>query len=611
MNLFPFNEKREKQEKMMEKVRSAIDREGTVVSHAPTGLGKTAASLTPGLEKALQGDEKVLFLTPRNSQHQIALETAKKINERQDANVKTVDLIGKDHLCEADSISRTGEGPDCPRHDNTFTDSHELTDKAKKKIKELQNEALTAEEVKKRCKDVCAYQISLYMTQKADLIVADYFHIFHPAVRDIVLEKAEIDLSDTIIVVDEAHNLPSRTRSLFSNNLSVPNIDRAITEAEKFGYYPEQENLEQLKNEVLRLGREKLGQQEHEDTVKKKDLKDPVDNFHSYEELIVDLEAAAEEVHEEKEKSYCAGIAEFLEAWKGKDKGFVRSIKRVIGDGGDRRIQINYSCLNPQISTEKPLNGSKASVLMSGTLTPPSMYVDLLGIDEEKNESVEFGSPFPEENKLELVIPTLTTKYEERDESMRQKYAWYLSKSFEAVEGNCAVFFPSYSFMYKIKEELQNHTDRKIFTEDRSLDKEGKQEVLDNFAATASEGDSVLLGVAAGSFGEGIDYPGEKLKGVFIVGLPLQRPDLETKGLIDFLDKKFGKGWDYGYSYPAMNRAVQAAGRCIRSKEDEGVIIYMDKRYSWSNYRKVFPPETNLKKSRAPWKEIQEFFDQT
>lgn len=611
MNLFPFDQKRDKQAEMMEKVYSTINREGTLVSHAPTGLGKTAASLTPGLEEALQSDNKVLFLTPRNSQHQIALETAKKINERhEDANVKTVDLIGKDHLCEADSISRTGEGPDCPRHDNTFTDSHELTDKAKRRIKELQNEALTAEEVKKRCKDVCAYQISLYMTQKADLIVADYFHIFHPAVRDIVLEKAEIDLSDTIIVVDEAHNLPSRTRSLFSNNLSIPNIDRAITEAEKFGFYPEQENLEQLKDEVLRLARERLGQQEHEDTVGKKDLKDPIDNFHSYEELIVDLETAAEEIHEEKEKSYCAGIAEFLDAWKGKDEGFVRSIKRVIGDGGDRRIQINYSCLNPQISTEKPLNDSKASVLMSGTLTPPSMYVDLLGIDEDKKESVEFGSPFPEENKLELVIPTLTTKYEERDESMRQKYAWYLSKSFDAVDGNCAVFFPSYNFMYKIKEELEQHTDRKIFTEDRSLDKEGKQEVLDDFAATAKQGESVLLGVAAGSFGEGIDYPGEKLKGVFIVGLPLQRPDLETKGLIDFLNEKFGKGWDYGYSYPAMNRAVQAAGRCIRSKEDEGVIVYMDKRYSWSNYRKVFPPETSLKKSRAPWQEVEAFFEE-
>jgi len=365
MNLFPFPEKREKQEQMMAKVKDAIEREGTLVSHAPTGLGKTAAALTPGLEKALSSDKKVFFLTPRNSQHQIALETAKKINERHEANVKTVDLIGKDHLCEADSITRGGEGPDCPRHDNTFTDSHELTDKAKRKIKELQNQALTAEQVKKRCNNVCAYQISLHMTKKADLIVADYFHIFHPAVRDIVLEKAEIDLSDTILVVDEAHNMPSRTRSLFSANLSVPNIDRAITEAEKFGFYQEQENLERLKSDVQRLARESLGQQTHEEKIKKEDLKDPIDNFYSYEELIVDLEAAAEEVHEEKEKSYCAGIAEFLEAWKGKDRGFVRCIKRVINDGGNRRIQIDYSCLNPQISTKKPLNDSRSATLMS------------------------------------------------------------------------------------------------------------------------------------------------------------------------------------------------------------------------------------------------------
>jgi len=70
----------------------------------------------------------------------------------------------------------------------------------------------------------------------------------------------------------------------------------------------------------------------------------------------------------------------------------------------------------------------------------------------------------------------------------------------------------------------------------------------------------------------------------------------------------FGKGWDYGYSYPAMNRAIQAAGRCIRSKDDKGVIVYMDKRYSWSNYRKVFPAWKNMAASRAPWKEIEEFF---
>ncbi|MFB6180798.1 MAG: ATP-dependent DNA helicase [Candidatus Nanohalobium sp.] len=608
MDLFPFPEKREKQGEMMEEVRSAFKRNGSLIVHAPTGLGKTAASITPLLEETLESDEKVFFLTPRHSQHKIALETAEKISEEKNVKVNTVDLIGRDHLCEADAAARGGQGPDCPRHDNTFTDNHELSGKAKRKIRELRSKALTAEEVRKRCKKVCPYQVSLHMAEDADLIVADYFHIFHPAVRDIVFEKAGIELEDSAIIVDEAHNLSSRTRSLFTEKLSIPNIDRAITETEKFGFYQEQENLEQLKKEVQRLAQEELGQETHEEEIDKKALKQPVDSFYSFEELIVDLEAAAEEVHEEKEQSYCSGIAEFLEAWKGRDKGFVRCIRRAFDDSGGRRIEIKYSCLDPQISTEKPLNSSKASVLMSGTLTPPSMYVDLLGINEAANRTLEFESPFPSENKMELVIPTVTTKYEERDESMKQKYAWYLAKSFEAVEGNCAVFFPSYQFMYQIKDELKKHTDREIFTEDRSLGKEEKQEVLDRFAKTAERGNSVLLGVAAGSFGEGIDYPGEKLKAVFIVGLPLQRPDLETKALIDFLDAKFDRGWDYGYSFPAMNRAIQAAGRCIRSKNDKGVIVYMDKRYSWSNYRKVFPPDINLKESRAPWKEIEEFF---
>lgn len=608
MDLFPFPEVREKQDQLLEKVEEAAESGEKLVAHAPTGLGKTAATLTPTLEYAKQNGKKVFFVTPRHSQHQIAIETVREMNDRQDEEISSVDLIGKTHLCEAEPGLRGQDGPDCPRHQETFTEAHELTDKAKEKMAELSKESLTAEEIKNRCTDVCPYQILMYMTSGADLVIADYFHIFHPAVREIVFEKAGISLEDVIIVVDEAHNLPSRTRSLFSSSVSMPNLKKAKTEAETFGYYEEESHLEQLQQKVHQIARDKLGQTSHEETLEKKTLKDSIESFTSYEDLIVDLENVAEEVEEEQERSYCAGVAEFLDYWNGADEGFVRCIKRTMGSGGNRYIMINYSCLDPQISTSEPLNESHSSVLMSGTLTPQQMYIDLTGLDESEADSIAFESPFPSENELNLVIPTLTTKYEERDDSMRQKYAWYLAKSFEAVDGNCGVFFPSYSMMYKIKELLEQRTDRKLFIEDRSMDKQEKQEVLDDFAARKEEKDSVLLGVAAGSFGEGVDYPGEVLKAVFVVGLPLQKPDIETKALIDFYDNLFGRGWDYGYSYPAMNRAIQAAGRCIRSKEDEGVIVYMDERYDWSNYRKVFPPDKNLETTRAPWKEIERFF---
>ncbi len=608
MDLFPFPSVRNKQDELIEKAENAIEDGGSLVAHAPTGLGKTAGSLTPALEYAKQNDKTVFFLTPRHSQHQIAIETVREMNKRHDETVSSVDLIGKTHLCEAEPGMRGSEGPDCPRHNETFTDAHELTDTAKRRVKQFRNEALTAEEVKKRCKKVCPYQVLMHMTASADLVVADYFHMFHPGVREIVLEKAGLELNDCIIVVDEAHNLPSRTRSLFSSSLSMPNLKKAKTEAETFGYYNEQERLERLQRKVSSIARDKLGQTSHEERIEKETLKEPIESFYEYDDLIVDLENVAEEVEEEQEKSYCAGIAEFLDDWNGKDEGFIRCIKRTMGSGGNRYVQIKYSCLNPQISTKEPLNNSHASILMSGTLTPQQMYIDLAGLDEEKTDTISFESPFPEENELNLVIPTLTTKYEERDDSMRQKYAWYLAKSFEAVDGNCGVFFPSYSMMYKIKELLEERTDRKLFIEDRSMDKEEKQEVLDDFASRKDKKDSVLLGVAAGSFGEGVDYPGEVLKAVFVVGLPLQKPDIETKALIDYYDELFGKGWDYGYSYPAMNRAIQAAGRCIRSKTDEGVVVYMDERYDWSNYRKVLPPGKNLKSTRAPWQEIEEFF---
>jgi len=610
MDLFPFKQVRPRQDELIEKVKEAIENKGSLVAHAPTGLGKTAGSITPALEYAKQNNKTVFFVTPRHSQHQIAVETVKKINERHKETIKSVDLIGKSHLCEAEPGLMGTEGPDCPRHDKTFKESRELTELAKKRIKQFHGQALTAEEVKNRCKKVCPYQILMHMISGADLVVADYFHIFHPGVRDIVLEKSGLDLKDTIIIVDEAHNLPSRTRSLFSSSITVPQIRKAQTEAEKFGYYQEEGHLEQLQQKIRQITREKLGQTSHEEKLEKKTLKNAIESITKYEDLIVDLEELAEEVEEEQEESYCAGIAEFLEHWNGKNEGFVRCIKRTRTGGGNREIRIKYSCLNPRISTQEPLNQSHASILMSATLTPQQMYIDLTGLEKTKTQKKSFKSPFPPENELNLVIPTLTTKYKERNESMRQKYAWYLEKSFEAVEGNTGVFFPSYSMMHKIKDLLETRTDKKMFVEDRAMNKKEKQELLDRFASRKDKKDSVLLGVAAGSFGEGVDYPGEILKAVFIVGLPLQKPDLETKELIEYYDNLFGKGWDYGYSYPAMNRAIQAAGRCIRSKTDKGAIIYMDKRYDWSNYRKVIPSDKKLKTTKAPWKEIKEFFQE-
>jgi DNA excision repair protein ERCC-2 len=131
--------------------------------------------------------------------------------------------------------------------------------------------------------------------------------------------------------------------------------------------------------------------------------------------------------------------------------------------------------------------------------------------------------------------------------------------------------------------------------------------MLDRFKGYKDIG-AVFLAVASGSFGEGIDLPGDLLKAVIVVGLPLSQPDLETKSLIDYFDKKFGKGWDYGYLFPAFNKTLQNAGRCIRSETDKGVIVFLDERYVWPNYRRCFPEDWEMVVSKDPMYEINEFF---
>ena len=143
--------------------------------------------------------------------------------------------------------------------------------------------------------------------------------------------------------------------------------------------------------------------------------------------------------------------------------------------------------------------------------------------------------------------------------------------------------------------------------EQSELSKIEKQDLLENFKKYKNAG-AVLLGVMGANFAEGIDLPGDLLKCVVVVGLPLRRPDLETKELIKYFDEKFSKGWDYGYLFPAMNKCFQSTGRCIRSETDRGVVVYLDSRYQWQNYYRCFQEKVDVSKDYVSL--IKEFFSE-
>jgi DNA excision repair protein ERCC-2 len=616
MKYFPYPRVRPGQLEFMHDVEKALKKGGNLVAHAPTGIGKTAGVLAPALKHVLSAGKTIFFLTPKHTQHIIVVDTLQRIQKKAAVSVTAVDIIGKQWMCphktgdlssrEFNEYCRARKKDEtCVQYNNVRRGR--LTSRAKEVVDEIKGTVLHNEDLRKLCSkhDLCPYEICVEAGKSADVVICDYFHVFSPPVRKAFLTKLGKDVCDSIIIVDEAHNLPDRVRKLLSHSLSDYSIKRAIKEASTVGYHQLAEDLRDLGGVLRSLGRGlKPGCEAfivREDFMNKLAEKLRLE----YDEFTVDLEALGGEVLKipGRYRSYSKNISRFLEVWKGPDIGFARILRKL-----DRGVSLYYKCLDPSVSCGGVFSEASCSVLMSGTLVPLKMYGDVLGLSESKTLERAYQSPFPPENRLALIVPGVTTKYSCRSEYMYDRYARLLSEIISVVSGNVAVFYPAYRLLESVTGRLDSGIGKEFLVERQGMRKDDRRRLFERLVKLHGNGGGVLFGVQAGSFSEGLDYADNLLDCVVVVGLPLERPDLETQALIDYYDFRFERGWDYGYIYPAMNRALQAAGRCIRSERDRGAVVLLDERFKWGNYRKCFPVDFEFIVTEEPQKYLKKFF---
>lgn len=591
---FPHDVIRPGQQDLINDCEKALENNKILLAHAPTGLGKTASALSVAMKEAIDNNKVVFFLTNRHTQHQIAVDTLKKIKHKTQKNFTCVDLIGKRWMCNQQVAGLFGsdfneyckaivEKGECEFYNNVKNKT-KLSVSAESFIKSVYEPLHTEELIQQtREKRLCSYEISLAMAKKADVLIGDYYYLFNPFIQSTLLNKMEKDISDIIVIVDEGHNLPNRVTEMMSNNLTSNMIKNSLIEAKKFGYTGMIEWLQGLMSILTNLAQ---FEKEKEKTVTQEQFVRQVNMVHNYDDLINELELAADEIRKKQRRSYLGGIAAFLEAWQGDDDGFVRIITEQSSKYGPL-ISLQYSCLDPSIVTKDIFEKVHAGIIMSGTLQPTFMYKDILGIANSIEK--EYSSPFPPENKISLIIPETSTKFTLRGDAMYQKIAEHCSQLSNLIPGNVALFFPSYFLRDAISPMLNSN--KKRFWEKATMNKEEKEELLNEFK---KDKNGILLAVSGANFAEGVDFPGDLLNGVVVIGLPLAKPNLKTKALISYYDGKFGKGWDYGYTYPAFSKCVQSAGRCIRSGTDKGVIAYLDERFTWQRYYNCFPDKVGL-----------------
>lgn len=616
--LFPFPSIRDGQREFMEDVKDAVEGGKILAAHAPTGIGKTVATLVPALQYAVENEKTIFFLTSKRSQHKIAIDTLKLIKDHAKREFTTVDITSKQSMCP-----RTR-----PIHRefyflfNEFCRSEQKNKRCRyfmkqdeEALRRIKSEILHVEQLCKWCtrRGVCPYKMALEAAGSADVIVCDYNYLFSTDITERVLEKIEKGLEDLIVIVDEAHNLPDRIRNNLSSELrmnTVTGIARDIRRRDR----EMQANLMGLESIFKKLAMGASKDNKDEIKVERDFLVDEMDKVlgrgrietRSYYDFVNSLRDIAEDIETSGSRTTddvryknemlqrdLLSVADFLDGWSTREKCL-----RIFSLAQKDYPRLYFKLLDPSVISEPIFAKAHSTILMSGTLCPTEMYADVLGASPAriKGKGIvlhEYNSPFPSENRMIVVTKALTTKYNKRGEDMYRQMAAKIGEVAKYVKGGMAVFFTSYALLKSVATFLPDAVRSRAMVERREMRKDEKNRLYETLR---DDTDGILLAVQGGSFSEGMDYESNTLKAIIVVGLPLSPPTLEVKMIEGYYVQKYGAetGKNYGYLYPAITKVLQAAGRGIRSEQDRCIIVLMDYRFAQYPYKKCLPSDFDV-----------------
>ncbi len=591
---FPHGELRPGQETIVAAVEAALEGGSHLLLEAPTGLGKTVAALWPALRHALANDRRLFVLTAKNLQQEMATRVLKLL--APGAGFHALRLRAKARMCAngevichedfctfaRDYYSKLGSSGVIPRL---------LGEEAVLEPDLIFSAAAQAE--------VCPFEVSLDLAGRAQVVVGDYNYAFDPwvALTDF---GPEGDLSNTILVIDEIHNLVDRGRGYLSPEISAEAARRAA-EGAAHGPSPVHRQLERVALDLATLI-------ESEAEAALAELGDAGDagaparagavETALPEERLFRLRPAFDEAfvayleHQRETRSFRAedpfvalyfDLLRFLNGLALGGDAFSRLAER---RGTDRLLRI--LCKDPSAHLARVISRTHSTIGLSATLSPPEFFRDLLGFDRARTETVSVANPFPEERRRIVVDASVTTLWRERA-AQTPYLADRLGAFADAVPGNCLALFPSFQFLADVAGRLRT-TKKRVLVQQRT-DTERDREALLESLRGALLGDVLLLAVAGGVFAEGVDYPGDTLRAVAVVGPCLPVPTLDTRLLQAYYEERFERGFEYAFVVPGMTRVVQAAGRLIRSPQDSGVIALFDKRFLDRPYRDHLPAD--------------------
>lgn len=564
---FPFQAPRPGQERLLALVEESLASGTRLLVQAPTGLGKTAAVLFPALRKALAEDQRVFYLTPRNSQHGVAEAFVRRLLEAGQP-VRSVTLRAKEKVCPQPEVHCLPEV--CPRacgYYDRLAESAALEKLAAAGCADVEAIRALAD-----AHELCPFELALDAARGADVVIGDYNYALAPSSTLAGFFGDESAQARNLLCIDEAHNLAERAASWFS-----PALDLAELDGLGRGW---QGRRAGLKGRFLRqLGRCRKLVGGYAGAHRAIELEE--DAFLEEEQRLRTLlaKAAAEG------QVFAPGhpLVRLYRLWVDFCAVLrVRTDAHLLTWQPPGRLQ--FTCVDAAAHLAERFRPLAGAVLFSATLKPFAYQARRCGLADPRCE--EIPSPFPAANRRLLLVPQVSTLYRRREREA-PRIADFLARVLPLRRGNYLVFFPSFEFLERTLPWL----DLPGFTVLAQPRRAGAADLQCILGRLESERGLVVLAVQGGSLAEGVDLPGEALIGCVVVGPPLPPYDLERRLARDYFNRSGGDGEAFTSTYPAMAKAVQAAGRVIRGPRERGLLAFLDPRFLEPDFASCFPAD--------------------
>jgi DNA excision repair protein ERCC-2 len=626
--LFPYS-LRKNQKEIMREITDTLTQRRQFAFESGTGSGKTICVLAAALTFALENNKKIIYTTRTNAQQQQVILELRAIKKKvKDKRIYGVGMQGRGNMCllaredpemqngSSEELSKfcshqkklavSGKSKGCSYYRSYLGDK----DRVETIMAWTQKHLPTAEEFIDACEKqkICPYEINKLIVHDALVVVVPYVYVFDKAIRIKLFDWLSISEEDVILVVDEAHNLPEYLRELFSAELSTWMLNSCLLEADHFGNPSLADGrvtvaafckeLMDVVNDlrdtyvygILEGGIRRINHEKNDALIPSHELEIELLSrlkitSKTLKDIVSDLLAYGEKIQEYKQKdgklprSYLHKLGLFLGFWITIEMD--QYIKLVLDAGEGKNPRVEAYCLDPSIGTDI-LKQVHCSIHMSGTLEPLDEYRDSLGLPLETRLAV-YPSPFPPENRKIFFVRDVTTRYDElmKDKTIMPQMWQHVSGICNTFKKNTMVFFPSFNTLSMFRKnghfaEIQ----RCLYVEEQHMSQSELMELVTDFKSCGDDdGDgAALFSVMGGRISEGMDFPAEQLEIAVIIGIPYPKPTARQRGLQNYYDQKFGKGWEYTVQGPAARKMLQAIGRLIRNENDRGVAVILDKR---------------------------------